>query len=329
MRKYEVMFVKRSKWAAITALFLVGVLAWACAGLEFGMRPAQSIVPLPLASDVKYVEANGIRFGYIEKGAGPLVLLFHGYPETARSWAAVQERLAASGYHVVALFMRGYPPTSFPSNGDYTIAVLGTDVLSLIDAFGAHSAVVVGHDWGASAVYTAAAQNPSKIRGLVALSIPHPRGIAGDPKVLLKANHFIYYQLPWSRRIVWSHNFAHIDSIYRRWAPNFQPSLEEIGDIKSTLKAPGAIDGALGYYWSFFKGRSGAGAAPESTISVPALVIAGASDGSIDASRFSNARPAFTGPYTFVELASVGHFPQMEAPDAVAEAILSFLKTVQ
>jgi len=173
-------------------------------------------------------------------------------------------------------------------------------------------------------------QNPQKIKGLVALSIPHPRGIARDPRALLKADHFLYYRLPWSQRIVWSHDFAHINRTYRRWAPNFDPPADAIEDIKSTLKAPGAVEGALGYYWSFFKGGfAAAGAGSDSLVTVPALVVAGSADGSVEGSRFAKARPAFAGPYTFVEMDGVGHFPQLEAPNKVAGAILTFLKTVE
>jgi hypothetical protein len=53
--------------------------------LELGARPAASLRPIEIAPDVHFVDANGIRFGYLEEGQGPLILLFHGYPETARS----------------------------------------------------------------------------------------------------------------------------------------------------------------------------------------------------------------------------------------------------
>ena len=84
----------------------------------------------------------------------------------------------------------------------------------------------------------------------------------------------------------------------------------------------------LGYYWSIFSaGAEGLGAlTPKSKIEIPSLVIAGADDGALDTSRFETARPAFTGPYSYIELDGVGHFPQLEAPDAVADHILSFLK---
>lgn len=89
---------KLLRWLGITLLAMVG-LAIAAAfwmGLEFGSRPPGSIKPLAAASDVRFVEANGIRFAYLEAGKGPLVLLLHGYPETARSWSAVQRKMAAA-----------------------------------------------------------------------------------------------------------------------------------------------------------------------------------------------------------------------------------------
>ena len=147
---------------------------------ELGPRPVQHEVAPD--SDVKFIDANGIKFGYIENGKGPLVLLFHGYPETARSWREIQARLSSEGYHVVVPFLRGYPPTSSPADGDYRGQVLGQDILALIDAFKVGTAIVVGHDWGASAAYIAATKKPEKIEKLVAISMPHPRGFEGAVK---------------------------------------------------------------------------------------------------------------------------------------------------
>src|SRR5262245_13188021 len=94
-------------------------------GMEFGARPESSLKPIAAAPDVKFIDANGVRFAYIEEGQGPLVLLFHGYPETARSWKVVQQRLAAAGYRVIAPYMRGYPPSGFAD--DYAVPTLGRD----------------------------------------------------------------------------------------------------------------------------------------------------------------------------------------------------------
>lgn len=143
-------------------------------------------------------------------------------------------------------------------------------------------------------------------------------------KFFSAAPHFLYYQLPWARRIVWSHNFAHIERLYRKCSPNYRPSSDVLDEIKSTFKKPGALEGALGYYWSAFKDRP-SGASGGDSISIPSLVIAGSDDGPIDIAMFAKARPAFIGPYFFVEL-TTGHFPQVEAPKETTEAILTFLK---
>ncbi len=66
-------------------------------------------------SDVRFVQANGLRFGYLEAGNGPLVLLVHGFPDTAYGWNTVRAAVAAAGYHAVAPFTRGYAPTEVPA----------------------------------------------------------------------------------------------------------------------------------------------------------------------------------------------------------------------
>lgn len=312
--------------ALAVAAISVAYAAWL--GMEFGARPAHTLQPLQVAPDVKFIDANGVRFAYVEEGQGPLVLLFHGYPETARSWSAVQHRIAAAGYRVVAPYMRGYPPSG--SGQDYSVKALGADVIALIDAFGAANAIVIGHDWGAAAVYRAAAEQPAKISKLVALSIPHPRGFAGDPTIFLDAPHFLYYQLPWAERLVWSNDFAHIRRIYREWSPSYEPTLAVLDDIKATLRVPGATESALAYYWALFDADPAeTEAAAASTLAMPVLVVAGDEDVPARGGRFEAARAAFTGPYTYVELKGVGHFPQLEAPDATGEVIVTFLGAPQ
>ena len=64
---------------------------------------------------MEHVDANGIRFAFLSEGEGPLVLLFHGFPDTAHTWDHVMPRIAAKGYRAVAPFLRGYHPTEIPS----------------------------------------------------------------------------------------------------------------------------------------------------------------------------------------------------------------------
>src|SRR5579859_5561185 len=135
------------------------------------------------------IEANGLSFAYLAEGEGPLVLLVHGFPDTAHTWDHVRPLIAARGFRAVSPWTRGYAPTAIPP-GDADAETLARDVLALIDAFGSGPAIVIGHDWGALAAYGAAALAPEKVRRLITVAIPHPAAMAPSPALLWKLRHF-------------------------------------------------------------------------------------------------------------------------------------------
>lgn len=281
--------------------------------------------------DFSFIEANGIELAYLEEGTGPLVVLLHGYPETARGWKQVQGTLAAAGYRVVAPNMRGYAPSGFARDADYTVGTLGADALALIAALGESKAVVVGHDWGATAAMSAAVTDPDTVVGLVSLTIPHPMATEPSLSLFLNAPHFIYYQFPWAAWMVARDDFAHVDGIIEAWAPTFDVARRDTTAVKESLAVDGGVEGVLGYYWSI-----GADPTPgtmradkDTRFAMPTLMIAGADDGALDIELFKAGEAGFTGPYTYVELEGVGHFPQVEAPDEVAAALLTFLGSIE
>jgi pimeloyl-ACP methyl ester carboxylesterase len=125
------------------------------------------------------VRANGLEFGVLEAGSGPLALCLHGFPDTAHTWAQLLPALARAGFHAVAPFVRGYAPTAVPADGAYHIGALAADALALHQVFGGDGdAVLIGHHWGAEAAYAAAADAPDRWRRLVTLAVP-PAGL--DP----------------------------------------------------------------------------------------------------------------------------------------------------
>src|ERR1700736_514047 len=100
------------------------------------------------------VETNGIQMHIVEAGEGPLVVLLHGFPEGWYSWRHQLPALAAAGVHAGAPDPRGYGRTDRPADIDrYSMFQLVGDVIGLISALGEKSAVVVGHDWGASVAW--------------------------------------------------------------------------------------------------------------------------------------------------------------------------------
>lgn len=120
------------------------------------------------------VETNGIHLHIAEAGEGPLVLLLHGWPESWYSWRHQLRALAAAGYHAVAPDVRGYGRSDKPREvAAYSMKHLLADFTGLLDALGEQTAVVVGHDWGASMAWTSAALHPDRYRAVVGLSVPY------------------------------------------------------------------------------------------------------------------------------------------------------------
>jgi pimeloyl-ACP methyl ester carboxylesterase len=284
-----------------------------------------------MQQNVKYVNANGLRFAYYEEGTGSLILLFHGFPDTPHTWSEVQPQLAAAGYRVVAPFMRGYPPTEAPANGDYSAIQLGGDVLALIAALGENRAIVIGHDWGAFAAYAAANLNPKRIRKLVTIGIPHPCALRFNLSLLLKARHFITFQIrKRALALLERNNFAEVEALYRRWSPNWDVSKADLAPVKVSLGAPGGLKAALGYYWSFTRDSFGRESAETRRLlraktSVPTLAFFGEMDGALDQSSVDRSRQCFEGIYQLVRTPGVGHFLHREAPRAFLDKTLEFL----
>jgi pimeloyl-ACP methyl ester carboxylesterase len=145
----------------------------------------------------RIIECNGIRINIAEQGEGPLVLLVHGFPESWFSWRHQIEALAAAGFRVVAPDMRGYGNSDAPQAIDqYTILHLVGDMVGILDALAAPSAVIVGHDWGASVAWQAALTRPDRFRAVVSLSVPfRPRAKAPPTSLMPRSENAQFYQL--------------------------------------------------------------------------------------------------------------------------------------
>lgn len=143
------------------------------------------------------VVTNGIRMHIAESGAGPLVVLCHGFPESWYSWRHQLHGVAEAGFHAVAPDMRGYGQTQRPEEIDqYTLLHLVGDIIGLLDTLGAETAVIVGHDWGAPVAWHAALLRPDRFRGVVGLSVPFvPRRPARPTSMMPQTQDAVFYQL--------------------------------------------------------------------------------------------------------------------------------------
>lgn len=279
-------------------------------------------------SNIHTLRANGIDFAYLSYGEGPLILCLHGFPDSAYTWEHLGPRFAEQGYRVVAPFMRGYFPSTIPADHDYSALKLGEDVLALIEALGEKSAVVIGHDWGAMAAYTAASLNPSQIHKLITLAIPHPRSIKPSLKTVWKIRHFLSYQFKGlARRSLQKNQGQGVDEIYRRWSPGWDFAPSETAFIKEQFRHRARLDAALGYYWSF--GQNLRNTEIQRVVNrkteVPTLCLLGAHDGALVLDGVEDSKNCFVAEYHYQIIPQTGHFLHREDPESVLNAISSWL----
>jgi pimeloyl-ACP methyl ester carboxylesterase len=124
---------------------------------------------------LRQVDAGLLNVGYVEAGPadGAAVILLHGWPYDIHSFVDVAAPLAASGYHVIVPYLRGYGSTRFLAAGTFRNgqpAVVALDIVALMDALKIRTAVLAGFDWGARTADIIAALWPERCKALVSVS---------------------------------------------------------------------------------------------------------------------------------------------------------------
>jgi pimeloyl-ACP methyl ester carboxylesterase len=266
--------------------------------------------------------ANGLEFGLLEVGAGPLALCLHGFPDTARTWRYLLPELASAGFHAVAPFMRGYAPTAVPADGRYSIGTLASDATALHEVLGGdRDAVLIGHDWGAEAAYTAAATAPGRWRRLVTLAVP-PATL--DPVLFSDYDQlkrffyvFLFRDTPGlAEKIVAANGMAFIRRLWQDWSPGFDAA-DCIEHLRESLADPASLSAAISYYRT---PQAAARRAPQ-----PTLYLHGVADGCISVELVRNAERHLAPDSRMTVIQAAGHFLQVEQPAEVNRHILDWV----
>ncbi len=118
--------------------------------------------------------ATGIALSVHEQGAGPAVVLCHGFPELAFSWRKQMQPIADAGFRVIAPDMRGYGASDKPEAIDaYDMDHLCGDLVALLDALDLEKAVFAGHDWGGFVAWGMPVLHPERTAGVIGVNTPY------------------------------------------------------------------------------------------------------------------------------------------------------------
>lgn len=274
---------------------------------------------------------DGVRLHYVEAGAGPLVLLLHGFPEFWYSWRHQIAALAEAGFHAVAPDMRGYDASEKPVGVEsYRIERLVADAVGLIRHFGADRAHVVGHDWGGIVAWQTALRRPQAVDRLVVLNAPHPAAYAREirsPRQLLKSWYALCFQLPWLPEAVFrAGDFAVLKRLLRREPVRRDAfSEDDVARYRDAIARPGALTAAIHYYRALGRAALDVLRGPWPPIEAPTLLIWGERDPYLDV-RLTHGLERWVPRIRVERLADASHWVQNDAPDRVNRLIVEFLR---
>ncbi len=281
-----------------------------------------------------FVQLGDLRMHYVEKGAGPAVVLLHGFPETWWSWRHQIGALADAGFRVVAPDLRGYGETD--KHGPYDLDTVTDDVCKLIESLGVGGrAHIVGHDWGGALAWHLAALRADHCASLSVLNCPHPAAMAlpstlTNPRQLKKSWYMFFFQLPGIPESVLTKNDGGevVRALKGNAIDQTNFSDDELKPMREAIQRPGAATAMLGWYRAAFAGIVKRRFKPVDypIIRARSILIWGLEDRALGFDDLVPLTKRYVEALRVEPIPACGHFVQAERPDRVNPLLLDFLK---
>jgi pimeloyl-ACP methyl ester carboxylesterase len=272
------------------------------------------------------VSVKDVRLHYAHAGAGDPVVLLHGWPQTSDAWRAVIPALAER-YEVIAPDLRGMGASS-KAPGGYDIDNVADDIRELVRGLGHQRVLLAGHDWGAVAAYSYAAQHRDEVAALAIFEMVLPGfGIMEGAMVPAPGGQFLWHMgfqsvgeiavsLIAGREDLY---LGHMFNLYAYDSAAVAP--DRMRTYVEAMRQVGALRAGMGYYTEFFTTAAQNQRHAERKLQLPVLAMGG---------------EACLGPLTkqCLELAAddvrggvierCGHWIGEERPDFIAQTLLDF-----
>ena len=270
-------------------------------------------------------QVNGTELHYVSAGEDRSpVLLVHGFPESWWAFSKLIPLLAAS-HRVYAVDLRGFGDSA-PAGPDFSSAVAAEDLHQLIQMFGDGPVHAAGQDIAGGALFRLATSHPEDLASFTGIEMGLPGfGLENFADVTRGGSwHIGAIAAPGIAEMLFT---GREQELLGSWAFPAMAAVpgaitdDDVAEFARGYARPGGWQGAAGIYRSILsEGEEIRRISAERKISVPALAVGGFG-GPFTAQTLGNVMEE---PVESVLLNGVGHYVAMEAPEALADAMLGF-----
>jgi pimeloyl-ACP methyl ester carboxylesterase len=270
--------------------------------------------------DAWQVELHGHEVVYRRAGSGPPVVLVHGMVNSSRHWAAVAERLA-DRYDVIAPDLVGHGDSATP-RGDYSLGAHASVIRDLLSSLGIERATLVGHSLGGGVAMVFFWQFPQRVERLALIS---SGGLGREVSPLLRTASLpgVKGLISAAAHPVVTNGMHRAGARLRERGSGLGVQLQAVSRALRPLETPGAREAFVQTLRAVIDPRGQRVSANDRLYlleAVPMLVAWGDRDRTIPREHGLAAHAAL--PHSrFVDLPGAAHFPHLETPGLVAEAL--------
>jgi pimeloyl-ACP methyl ester carboxylesterase len=294
-----------------------------------------SQIPLPAVAgvDVEHRHValpDGTRLHVAEAGAGPPLVLVHGWPQHWWAWRRMLPALTQQ-HRVICPDLRGLGWSDAPP-GAYAKEGWGADLVDLLDALDLDAVDLAGHDWGGFAALLAALRAPGRFRSVAAVSIVHPWPRAPAPS--LRTLVPLAYQLPLALPIAGEQLLRQLpvlvrELIRRGSGPGHRWSDAEVDTYADVLRVPERARASSAVYRTFLTRELAAlarGRYRDERLRVRALIATGAADPVVGPHLIAGLERHTDVRARTEVIERAGHFVPEEQPDALLGVLRAHLR---